>query len=277
MDVASTLMLEAWLWLGVSFLLAVLWANLAWLFVPWADAQEAPGPDASLAQRIVYHLANWRFAPSLFQGLRLLYYVGLPSAALFWGHDAVVGRFLGLKRLILPGSTSTSISFSVSSNWSAWAHDLGWSAILGSGALGLLLLTHVAYQRALNDAKSVSKRKRTKTWETIREALYHEIHWAFYRNAPIVALGSYWGTWAGLVLVVVEAASNPAWRRAVRTPAQSWSRLSRAALSVVSCLLFLRAQNLWLALLVHWGISWALRMVHTARSPAPSDTVTVGE
>lgn len=277
MNVYTTLMPEAWLWLGGAFLLAVLWANLSWLFAPWAETEGTPGPGASLAEKIVYHLANWRFAPSLFQGLRLLYYVGLPSAALFWGQDAVVGRFLGLKRLILPKPAGTGASSSVGANWSTWAHDLGWTVVLGFGALGLLLLIDIALQKALHDVESARKRRQMGTFETIREALYHEIHWAFYRNAPIVALGTYWGTWAGLALVAIEAASNPAWRRALWTPTQSWSPLSRGALSVVSCVLFLHAQNLWLALLVHWGISWTLGMVHTAKSPAPSDTVTVGE
>jgi membrane protease YdiL (CAAX protease family) len=103
-------------------------------------------------------------------------------------------------------------------------------------------------------------------WETLREALYHEVHWAFYRNAPIVALGLYWGTWAGLMLAAFEALANPAWRKGLGAPERAAALLLRAALAVISSLLFLRTQNLWLAILLHWGVTSVLRSLY----PAPS-------
>jgi hypothetical protein len=92
----------------------------------------------------------------------------------------------------------------------------------------------------------------------LRESAYHEVHWAFYRNAPILTLGAYWGIWIGLGLVAVEAALNPAWRRGLANPEQAPSRLVRAALAVVSSVLFWLTENLWLALTIHWGVSWGL-------------------
>ncbi|MGD2103957.1 MAG: hypothetical protein PVJ55_02435 [Anaerolineae bacterium] len=223
----------------------------------------------------MYRLANWRFAPALFQGVRLLYYVGIPSAALFWGRDAVVGRFLGLQRLILPGPAGGSPS--IGANWSAWAHDLGWAAVLGLGSAGLLLLAGLTHRKVLSEADGISRGERARGMGTAREAFYHEIHWAFYRNAPIVALGTYWGTWAGLAIVAVEAASNPGWRGDLRDRVRSWPRLWRGALIVVSAVLFLRAQNLWLASLVHWGVSWVLKTVQAEGSPVPSRKDPVGQ
>lgn len=267
---------EAWMWLGGSLLLAVLWTNLSWLFSPWVETDGSAESSKSLAERIVFRVGNWRFAPSLFRVLRFLYYVGIPSAALFWGRDAVVARLLGLKRLELPIQAAPGGNASLSTNWADWANDLGWVAVLGLGSTGLLVLATFAYRRALKSVKDLGRDTRTSGWIAAREAAYNEIHWAFYRNAPIVALGRYWGTWAGLGLVALEAMTNPAWRKDLQEPGQAWSRLSRAALAVVSCVLFLQTQNLWLALLLHWGISWLLEAVYAATSSAPADAPSAG-
>ena len=110
-------------------------------------------------------------------------------------------------------------------------------------------------------------------WVLLREAIFYEVHWAFYRNAPLVFLGTYWGAWAGLGLVAVEAALNPCtWRDlgdGVRLP----GLLVRAGLAVLSTVLAQQTGNLWLAVLVHWAITWALARwvrVLAARRPAPS-------
>ena len=270
MRLPHTIVREAWLWLGSSLLLAALWTNLVWLFSPWADEERASQSSSSLAERIVFQVANGRFAPSLFQGLRLLYYVGLPAAALFWGRDAVVGRLLGLQQLALPTSTGVGGGASLSANWSDWTHDLGWVAVVGLSSGALLILATHTHRRALLGARSSERGDETGAWKRAREAAYHELHWAFYRNAPIVAFGFYWGTWAGLALVALEAVVNPDWREDMREPGRAWPRLSRAGLAVVSSVLFLRTQNLWLALLVHWGVSWTLGTIYVAPPSLPS-------
>jgi hypothetical protein len=43
----------------------------------------------------------------------------------------------------------------------------------------------------------------------------------------------------------------------------------RGALSIVSVALFLLTQNLWLALAVHWGISWGLAVLVRALPSLP--------
>ena len=268
---------EAWFWLGGSLLLAVLWTNLSRLFSPWAQAGRSSETSKSLAERIVFRVATWHFAPFLFQALRFLYYLGLPAAALFWGGDAVVGRFLGLKRLALPAQTGTGGGALPSASWSNWAHDLAWSAVVGLGSTGLLVLAAITYRRSLQAVTSLGRGKGIQGWKAAREAAYHEVHWAFYRNAPIVALGLYWGTWAGLGLAAVEAIANPAWRKDVQEPERAWPRLSRAALALVSSVLFLQTQNLWLALLSHWAISWLLGAVQGGPSSTAANAASAGE
>jgi hypothetical protein len=237
---------EGWLWLGGSLLLAILWANLAWYF------RKA---RAGSIGEFVTRLASWRFAPLLLQSLRLLYYIGLPAAAFLWRH-ATVERYLG-------------ISSGLTDVWLEWAREIGWTAALGVGAWTLLALGWWAYRRALHAAEEESSIDGADAsgWTLLREAAYHEIHWAFYRSVPIFILGQehltgneYWGVWIGLALVALEAALNPAWRKGLADPEKAPAQLVRGALAVISSVLFVLTQdgNLWLSMALHLGVSWAL-------------------
>ena len=262
---------EGWLWLSGSLLLAALWANLAWFF-------RQPRSDA--VREYVALLVAWRYSPRLLQLLRLLYYVGVPFAALLWGHDAVVGRLLGLQQFDLPMSGGEGTGAYVAANWLDWAHDVGWAATLGIGAWGLLALCWWAYRLATATAGEGEPAAGTDTsgWVLLREAAYHEVHWAFYRNTPALMVGTYWGTWTGLALVALEAALNPAWRKSLTDPQQAPGQLTRGALAVVSSVLFLLTENLWLALVLHWAVSgglvWLARTLPLLPSREP-DQVSV--
>jgi len=235
----------AWLWLGGSLFLAVLWANLAWFF-----RRPRPGALGELVTRLI----AWRFSPWLLQLLRLLYYVGVPYAALLWSHDAIIEDLLGLG----------------AATWLEWARDVGWAITLGIGAFTLLASGWWAYRRALvaaGEGNTVAGAN-SSGWVLLREAAYHEVHWAFYRNAPIVVWKNYTGdvyggVWAGLMLVALEAVLNPAWRNKLTNPQKAPAQLMRGALAVVSSALFLLTGdgNLWLALALHWGVSWSLTML----------------
>lgn len=236
---------EGWLWLSASLLLAIAWGNLAWFF-----HQPRPGHWGKLVDR----LTHWRFAPQLHQLLRLLYYVALPFAALVWG-GALSERTLGL-------------SVDSSGPWLDWAGDLGHAAALGLGTWGVLALSWLAHRRAVG---------RVEWPETVdapaaihvREAIYHEVHWAFYRSVPALTWGAYWGTWAGLAIVCLEALANPAWRRGMADPRKAPPQLVRAALAVLSSLLFLSTENLWLALVLHGATSWSLAKLARTLPAAP--------
>jgi hypothetical protein len=242
---------EGWLWLGGSLLLAALWANLAWFF-----RQPRPGTVGEFVTR----LGAWHFSPWLLQLLRLLYYIGIPFAALLWGHDVVVGRLLGLQPFDVPVSGAQAASPSIAANWFDWAHDVAWAAAVGCGAWVLLVLGWWAYRRAMVAAGGVEPvtGSNSSGWVLLREAAYHEAHWAFYRNAPILTAGLYWGVWMGLALVALEAVLNPAWLRGLADPQRTPGQLVRGALAVVSGVLFLLTENLWLALAIHWGVAWGL-------------------
>jgi putative flippase GtrA len=240
---------EGWLWLGGSLLVTILWTNLAWYFRQ---------PRTGRIGEFVARLIAWRFSPLLFQALRLLYYIGLPGIALLWRH-AIVQRYLGL-------------SSGLSDVWLRWVYDTGWAAALGIGAGALLAVGWWAYRRALHAAgrKSPVAGANVSGWILLREAAYHEVHWAFYRSVPIFTLAQanlarneYWGVWIGLSLAALEAALNPAWRKALADLERAPARLVHGALAVVSSVMFIQTQdgNLLLSLLLHFCVLWGLAML----------------
>lgn len=221
---------ERWLWLGGSFLIALAATGVSWIFRhrTWAEQWTA----------------SPLFAP-LLHFLRFLYYVGGPFAALIWGRDAVVERLLGLSPfpaiLLSPLSPEDRMAL-----WLDGVRDVGWAVFLGVAAGATLAII----QRVANGTGPAPETP----FGTLREAVFQEIHWMFYRNGPVVALGAYWGTWAGLGLVALEAALNPWWWAALRTPEKRPLTLVRTGMAVLSAVFYLQAASLWLSILLHWGV-----------------------
>jgi len=243
-----------WFWLICSVSVTIVVSNLAWLF-------RHPHPGR-LGQTIA-SLASCRFAPWLPQAFRLLYYIGLPFAALFWGHDAVVGRILGLQPLMLPFLNPQYGSPATSNNWTDWTRDAGWALAVAVGTWIVLTLGWSTYRRALCTSGEMNSNNSAPTsgWILLREATYHEVHWAFYRNMPVITFGPYWGVWIGLAISAVEASLCPAWRHSLADPQDAPTSLMRAALSVTSGVLYLVTQNLWLAIIVHWTVTWGVGQI----------------
>jgi hypothetical protein len=253
---------EAWIWTGGSLVLAVLAANVGWLL-----RDPASGPLAIAVAR----LRKMPGSSVLYQALRLTFYIGLPFAALLWGTDAVMERYLGLQPFEVPSAGRSLSGTTVTDNWVNWARDAGWAAAAGLATLALLILAWWTYRRTLAavDLRETQPFDRPSGWVQLREAAFHEAHWAFYRNAPLIELradpeGGYWGIWLGLGIVGLEAALSPAWRSALTTPERAPAAILRAALALLSALLFWRTQNLWLAIAVHLGVSHAMSAIAAA-------------
>jgi hypothetical protein len=253
---------ESWIWLGGSLFLAVLSANIGWYF-----RRPRPGTIGEAVTRVV----SWPYSPVLLQILRLLFYVGLPFAALLWGHDAVTRGLLGLQPFALPGFGGLAAGGALTTNWLDWARDIGWAVAVGAGGWTLLAIGWWAYRRALTSAGIGDEAARIgpSGWVLLREAAYHEAHWAFCRNAPVLTLGGYWGIWVGLALVGVEALLNPAWRQGMTEANQAPPQLMRVALAVISSVLFLQSENLWLALAVHFAVSLGMARLAGALPTPP--------
>ncbi len=228
--------MERWIWLGSSLLLTVLITQGSWWLWRWEKSR-------ARLERFVQHPA---FSP-LLQLLRLFYAIGVPFAALLWGHDALIGLLLGLQPFSGPEPAAV---------WKAWAMDIGWAVALGLAAWGLLALGWRTVRRV--DRGAISRCLTGPAWMLPFQAIGYEAHWSFYRNAFVVTLGAYWGSWAGLGLLALETLLNPWWRRGLREGEQLPALLVRAGLAVLSVVLYLQTTNLWLAIAVHWGVTAGL-------------------
>jgi hypothetical protein len=246
--------------------LAVAAANVSWLL-----RDPVPGPLAEA----VAQLRAWPGRSIAYQAVRLLFYIGLPFAALLFGRDALTERNLGLQPLALPSSGQASANEAVVRNWAEWATDVGWGVAAAAATFVLMVLAWWAYRRRLASAdfREPSPFGRASGWVHLREAAFHEAHWAFYRGASLLALrahlsGGYWGIWVGLGFVGLEALLNPAWRHGLSDPEAAPGKLMRVALALLSALLFWRTQNVWLAMVLHTAIAWAMSAIAAASGRA---------
>jgi len=174
--------------------------------------------------------------------------VGIPAMALLW-RGALTERGLGLKSL--PWSSSPALS---STTLADWAKDIGWAISIALGAWAVLLIGDYRVKRIVGTAT----RRQHKVSIALREATYHQIHWAFYREPFVLLWGIPTGTWAGLIPLTFETLTNPARWAELNAPHTGRALLIRAALAVVSVLIYIQTQNLWLALLVDATLGWAL-------------------
>ena len=84
-------------------------------------------------------------------------------------------------------------------------------------------------------------------WMAMRDAIYSEVHWAFYRAAPVLWLADpYWGTVLGTSLVLVEWMVQPDFGLALHTTEGRQYFTLRLACLLCSSFLYLAVQNLWL-------------------------------
>jgi hypothetical protein len=181
---------------------------------------------------------------------RFLFYLGIPYLALGgWPRRPYQGLLAPEDMgLVGPGSA-----------WPAnrWLEAVGTGFGLALLALIVLLVAwNQAHQIGLGRGLGFSPRA---WWLLLVEGLYLEAHWAFYRSALAVTLGDlYAGVFWGLGVVFVEWACNPLWREGWRQPAESAALWLRAALALLSALLFLLTRNLWVCLGVHWLLTAVL-------------------
>jgi hypothetical protein len=255
----------SWLWLAGSFAVAVAWAQAA-----WALSHVAGGRTGKLVTQVrASPLSPWAM-----QALRLLYYLGVPLAALVWGGalDLNLGLVVGIQ-----------IGTELPERLIDWAQRSGLAAAVGIGAWLLLALSWSAYRRALlNAALDGDAPPSQPGWVMLREAAYFEAHWAFYRHAPAYTLNwlgglaadRYWAAWCGLGLVALEAFLSPAWRRRFLDPSQALSALQQASLAVVSAVLFGLTNSLVLAVAVHWSVRWGLARWVSAHPLAAPESAT---
>lgn len=131
------------------------------------------------------------------EGARFVYYLGLPYAALWSG--AFAPRDLGLQ-----GSPSPALIL----GWppEAWTRAAGHAVALAAPALLAAGLLIWQVRRAGGRPAWALGARHQPIAYSIRDAVYAEVHWSFYRALPIVALAdTHWAALAGMALTGLEA------------------------------------------------------------------------
>lgn len=228
---------EAALWVIFSISTYALGVDIAWHY---------RRPRSGRLGQWAETLKEWPHRHWLLEAVRLLYYIGIPYAALLRG--VALPRLMGLTHL-------------------DWVKGIGLGTALGGGAFLLLALIWWWYARAIA-ALPLSARERqgansefadsSNGWTLLREAIYLETHWAFYRGAAILFLDNHYaGTFLGFLLVTLEWSINPAWRADLSLPWRSVSVLMRWSMAFAMAIIFIFTRNLWLLVPIHWGIEVA--------------------
>lgn len=240
--------INRWDWLFASMTLATLVSVVHWMLLyPWRRASS----DTSLSHRILT-------SPWLIHPLRLAYAVGLPAAALLW-QGTLTTRGLGLQPLpeiVVAHNAAATGTAEVEGNlaWNDWARDVGWFAAVAASTALIVVLGDVG-------ARRWSTRSSLDTHHNVgvalREAVYHQVHWAFYREPFVMLWGFGLGSWLGALPVLVETVLNPMVWQGIQTHGARYGRclLGRVGLFAAGTLLFLLTQNLWLLILMDGLVS----------------------
>lgn len=223
-------------WLVASFLLYFLASQIAWQY-------RYPGRDDPLG-RWIDRLRAQPFSPWLEEAIRLIYYLGIPFMAAING--LLAADLLGISGTDwVPADTGVQGFL-----WEDWVRGLGLVllavlAMRGAWFAGCLVARRIGRTPVMPDVPRP-------IWQRLLNVLYDQIHWAFYRSGPILWLDDlYGGTWAGLALVLLAAAFNPAHRWALKGPETAGPLLLRLGAAWSSALLFVATQNLWLTIAAH--------------------------
>ncbi|MBN1486897.1 MAG: hypothetical protein JW981_04595 [Anaerolineae bacterium] len=239
---------ERWLWLIISIGLSLIVSWVSWILHQIAGLT-APDDNALLLPKLQTWLDNidqWPASGYIWQALRIVYALGIPTLALFW-RGALTEKGLGLQKM--PWNTLIE---QPADNLANWATDTGWAIVIAAiaGSVGWW-----SQRRHTMPTTSLIQPEHD-LGIAVREAIYHQVHWAFYREPFVLLWGMETGTWIGLLPVVFEALVNPRLWKCLNNPAHGQDVLNRATLAIVGTLLYLKTQNLWLALIVDTGLGW---------------------
>ncbi len=234
------------LWVALSITLYVVSLQLAW---------RTRDLDSGFLGENIRWLDDWRFRGLARQLLRFSFYVIVPYGLLV-SHRLLTGPSLGL----VGGWPEGFLGW----NGAEWLRDLGWS--LACGVAGFVLLGGMwwAVARRLVGESAIFIEGRRPITELVWDALFLQVHWAFYRAAAASWFGNseyHWAAFVGLLLVGMEALGDPSYHFDRRWPSSANRWVQMAAVAVMTTVSFYLTGNIWLGIVLHGGMSWSLDVV----------------
>lgn len=207
--------------LTLSVITYVAGANLAWALL------RRQGPDALRP--------GW-----LIQAGRLIYYVLFPYALLLRG----AGLLAAALGLLGPAPLGRSIL-----GWSTgWLEGGLWATGFAVGTWLVLAWSGRIVRPAAGEVTPASV---PTGWALVRDVVFQQSHWAFYRAVFTVWIGAYAALFASLLVVVLEAAADPRTWRDLRDPVRASGLIVTAAMAWASTGVFLLTGNFWLTAIMH--------------------------
>lgn len=172
----------------------------------------------------------------LLEILRLLYYLGLPFAALYIGWVDL--RSMGLGNL-------------------DWADGIRWAIVIVLAGWLLLMAIWLPYLRATMDVLATPTTQFSFPRRLV-ELVYMQAHWAFYRAVAIVFLPGemrdalYWGAAIGLGLTLLEALASPRIRQRLTQIGAADGIVWNFGQAALNALAFVVTRNLFLLLAIQF-------------------------
>jgi len=104
-------------------------------------------------------------------------------------------------------------------------------------------------------------------WQVLREALFLQVHWAFYRSfAHTLTQDVVYVAFGGLALVMFSWVLNPLWRASFHHPGQGYRRVRDWILATLTAFLSIYVRSLWLLVLLYAAWLWTSdRVLQAAR------------
>jgi hypothetical protein len=233
---------ELFIWTGISLLFGIVVTNAAY---------RAQGG------RIVQLAEETATGALLREAGLFVYMLAIPFVALISG--AVRLDVMAL------GADLAQLGAVAGFTFEHWMFGFGTLALVVAGILVVLWLAGRGTPRA-------------QPWRigpiALRDALYHEVHWTFYRAAPALWLNdAYWGAVIGFLLVMIEWAAHPDSVELLKTIEGRQYLALRFACLIGSAFLYLTTQNLWLMILANLLVQGlgnrALSGEHRAQNTEP--------
>ncbi len=227
-----------------SQLLLVLWVLLS-ILLYWAVALSSAwvrrGEEGGRAARLLGAYRGRPWAWLLLQSFKLVYFLGLPYAALMQG--AISPHWMGLVHFDLYAS-------------------LGMGGLLTVGAFTLLSFDWWIYLRSL--ARSAGTLRPLPLWggnggspgsaglaSGLMGVLLLEVHWAFYRGACSSFFGDYAGAFLGIALVGVEWCADLSLNGGINRAEERESFLHQATLAFIIAVIYIYTRNFWVCVAAH--------------------------
>ena len=218
---------------------------------------------AGSGRGLVLRLGGSWIGRSMAQIARLLYYVGVPLAVLWRGDHAQMGVPSTLSGVRGGDAVLHLLGLSQAQDLIHVGVGLG----MGAGALCVLVALWVWYARAVPDAVGGCEtrfvgapplRPTVPWWQALREALFLQPFWAFYRSfGATLTSDAVYVAFLGLALVALSWLLDPLRRNGLRSASRGYAIARDWAVALFTAFVAMRVHALWVLILMHSAWLWA--------------------